>query len=151
MKIFELSQDLDKLKVAFLPIKPEYADRLMEGTKTFEFRRRPFKDDVTHIVVYASSPRKRIVGILKVREIESGSASEIWKKTRVTAGISKSDFFQYFAGAHCAHAIAIEPSETIRFKNQICPKDIEDDFIVPQSFRYVGHSFVASLLGMAKV
>ncbi len=88
MNIFELSQNLDALKVAFLPIKPKYADRLMDGSKQYEFRRRPFSDDVTHIVVYASSPRKQIVGILKVKDIESGSATAIWKRTKDSAGIS---------------------------------------------------------------
>jgi hypothetical protein len=48
--------NLPEGKIVFLPIKPIYAERLMDGTKRFEFRRRPMSADVTHIVVYASSP-----------------------------------------------------------------------------------------------
>ena len=121
----------------------------MDGTKLFEFRRRPFSSDVTHIVVYASSPYKRIIGMLEVESIQAGSARSIWNKTKNSAGIEKQAFFDYFAGAPTAYAIAIDPSKTVKFKNHLSPKDIEDDFVVPQSFKYLGASFMRTLLAMA--
>lgn len=40
-----------------LSIKPEFADKIFEGTKQFEFRKSIFKDKtVRKVVVYASSP-----------------------------------------------------------------------------------------------
>ncbi len=144
---FDQSQNWDKLKVAFLPIKPVYAERLINGTKRFEFRRRPMSADVTHIVVYASSPYKRILGIVEVTSIERGSVRSVWNKTKECAGVSRAEYFDYFDGADFAYAIAIDPSKTVRFDRHISPSDVEENFVVPQSFKYVGFTFMEALLG----
>ena len=149
MNSFSLSQNKDALKIAFLPIKPVYADRLMNGTKLFEFRRRPMSPDVTHIVVYASSPRKRILGIVCVTSVERGSVHSIWSRTKRSAGITRQEYLDYFTGAETAYAIAIDPAKTVRFDSQIKPADIEKDFVVPQSFKYVGATFLDALLQKA--
>ncbi|SRR5579885_2905795 len=146
MNNLDRSRSLDKSKVAFLPIKPVYAERLMDGTKCFEFRRRPMSDDVTHIVVYASSPYKRILGIVEVSSIQCGSVRSVWNKTREHAGISRAEYLHYFEGASVAYAIAIDPSKTLRFDEHISPSDIERNFVVPQSFKYVGSAFMDRLL-----
>ena len=39
-----------------LSIKPEFANKIFEGTKRFEFRKSIFKKEVKTVVVYASSP-----------------------------------------------------------------------------------------------
>lgn len=140
------SQSKDNLKIAFLPIKPVYAERLMDGTKLFEFRRRPMSPEVTHIVVYASSPRKRILGIVAVTSVERGSVNSVWSKTKQCAGITRQEYLDYFTGVDIAYAIAIDPAKTVRFDNQLKPSDIEDDFVVPQSFKYVGPTFMDALL-----
>ena len=149
MKHSARSQDWDKRKVVFLPIKPVFAERLIEGTKHFEFRRRPIQNDVTHLVVYASSPCQRIIGIVQVKHVESGSVRSIWDKTKEYAGISKSEYMNYFSGTTTAYAIAIDPSKTVRFDKHISPRDIQQNFVVPQSFKYVGSDFMQSLMGHA--
>lgn len=133
-------------KVVFLPIKPVYAERLIDGSKLFEFRRRPIASTVSHIVVYASSPRKQILGIVEVCSIRSGSVRTVWNETREFAGISRTDFFSYFAGTDTAYAIAIDPTKTIKLNKTVTPWDIEPDFVVPQSFKYIDSQFVSSLM-----
>ena len=45
-----------------LSIKPEFADKIFNGTKKYEFRKSIFKNkDVDTVVVYASSPCKYII------------------------------------------------------------------------------------------
>jgi predicted transcriptional regulator len=146
MNNLQQSQKLEMSKIAFLPIKPVYANRLMDGTKHFEFRRKPISADVTHIVVYASSPYKRILGLVAVTAIETGSVESVWRKTRLNAGIKKSDYMTYFEGAEVAYAIAIDPAQTICLQKHIAPSEIEEGFVIPQSFRYVPSSFVDRLL-----
>jgi predicted transcriptional regulator len=146
MSSFDQSQNWEKSKVAFLPVKPVYAEKLINGTKHFEFRRRPMSADVTHIVVYASSPYKRILGIVSVSSVQSGSVRSVWNRTKECAGISRSDYFDYFAGVDVAYAIAIDPEKTIRFGEHISPNEIEEDFVVPQSFKYVDFDFLQALL-----
>ena len=51
-----------------LSIKPEFANKIFNGTKKFEFRRTLFKKkEVKKIVVYASAPISKVIG-----EFESG-------------------------------------------------------------------------------
>ncbi len=149
MSNFDQLQSWVNSKVAFLPIKPVYAERLISGTKRFEFRRRPISSETTHIVVYASAPYKRILGIVEVTAVESGSVRSVWNRTKESAGISRSDYFDYFEGTDVAYAIAINPRRIIRFDRHISPSDVEQNFVVPQSFKYVRHSFVEALLAQA--
>lgn len=149
MKSLKKLLNTENSKIAFFPIKPVYAERLMDGSKRFEFRRRPISQDVTHIVVYASSPYKRILGIVKVKAVYSGSVKKIWDETKEFGGISRAEFFEYFFGADTAYAIAIDPAKTVRLDQHLSPKDIEQDFVVPQSFKYVQESFVKALVAQA--
>lgn len=52
-----------------LSIKPEYVEQIERHTKLFEFRKRKFKNVPSEILIYASAPVKRIVGIILVRDI----------------------------------------------------------------------------------
>jgi len=146
MNNLEQSQSWDELKIAFLPVKPQYAEKLMDGTKRFEFRRRPMRSDVTHIVIYASSPWKKILGVVNVKSIESGSVHAIWKSTKEWAGISRSVFLSYFEGSELAYAIEIDPSQTLTLQRQVNPKEIDKNFVVPQSFMYVEPKFLRTLI-----
>ena len=132
-------------KVVFLPIKPQYAEKLLSGEKHFEFRRKTFGQHVTHIVVYASSPVKQILGIVEIKQIHRDTPSATWQKTFETAGIAKSDFFEYFAGVDTAYAIEIKQRTKIRLKNAVSPKAIKEDFRVPQFFTYVSEQFLNSV------
>ncbi len=53
-------------RVALFSIHPQYAEAILAGTKSVEFRRTPLADDVTHVVVYATAPTKMVVGIFEV-------------------------------------------------------------------------------------
>ena len=53
-----------------LSIKPEYAEKIFEGTKKYEFRRSVFKNrNVKTVVVYASSPVQKVIGEFDIEHI----------------------------------------------------------------------------------
>ena len=53
-----------------LSIKPEFAAKIFEGTKKYEFRRAIFKNkNVKKVVVYASSPVQKIIGEFEIEDI----------------------------------------------------------------------------------
>lgn len=53
-------------KEVLLSIKPTYVQRIFEGSKKYEFRRVIFKENnIDKIIVYASAPISKIVGILQ--------------------------------------------------------------------------------------
>jgi len=52
-----------------LSIKPEYAFKIFNGTKLFEFRKAIFKNPaVKKVIVYASSPVQRVIGEFEIDE-----------------------------------------------------------------------------------
>lgn len=118
-----------------LSIKPEYANKIFDGTKKFEFRKVIFKNPkIKTVVVYASSPVQQVIGEFEIEDILSYNPQEIWKKTKRYSGITEDFFYQYFADREIAHAIKIK--STKKYKR---PLSIKEDFNVvpPQSYVYL--------------
>lgn len=134
------------MKIVFLPIKPLYAERIIRGDKIFEFRRRPISADVTHIIVYASSPKKRIVGVVEVNSVICASPNSVWRMTIDGAGISRKEYCDYFNGTDKAYALVLKPEGVQRLTNELSPSEIQKDFKVPQSFMYVDKNFLKAVI-----
>lgn len=118
-----------------LSIKPEYAFKIFDGTKKFEFRKVIFKNpDITTVVVYASSPVQQVIGEFEIDDIFSFDPEAIWKMTKKYSGITEDFFYQYFADREIAHAIKIK--KTKKYRKPLC---IREDFNVlpPQSYVYL--------------
>ena len=80
-----------------LSIKPEFALKIFDGSKRYEYRRAIFKNqEVSRVIVYASDPIKQIIGEFEIEDILHGDPQSLWVKTRRHAGISKERFFNYF-------------------------------------------------------
>ena len=76
-----------------LSIKPEYAFKIFDGTKKFEFRKVIFKNpDITTVVVYASSPVQQVIGEFEIDDIFSFDPDELWKKTKNIQEYPKTSF-----------------------------------------------------------
>lgn len=118
-----------------LSIKPEFAFKIFDGEKKFEFRKVIFKNlNVRTVVVYASSPVQQVIGEFEIEDILSSSPNEIWELTKTHSGISEEFFYKYFADREIAHAIKIKNTKKYRR-----PLSIRDDFNVvpPQSYVYL--------------
>jgi len=118
-----------------LSIKPEFADKIFNGSKKFEFRRVIFKNpNVKKVIVYASSPVQKVIGEFEIDEIISHAPTDLWHKTKKHSGISENYFFEYFADKKKGFAIKIK--SPVKYEN---PKCIKAHFKVapPQSFLYL--------------
>lgn len=119
-----------------LSIKPEFADKIFEGTKQFEFRKSIFKDRrVRKVVVYASSPIQKVVGEFEIEYILNTNPSTLWEETKEFAGISKEFFDAYFNNRKMAFAFKIKCVKP--YKRPLC---LKRDFKIntpPQSFMYL--------------
>ena len=132
--------------IVFLPIKPVYSKRIIDGTKRFEFRRSKINRGITHIIFYSSSPVKKIVAIAQVEEIFVSSPTSIWERTKGSAGISRRGFREYFAGKKAAIAISLK--KVIPLTRPINPVEIEENFYIPQSFKYVDDFFLVKVASL---
>ena len=79
-----------------LSIKPEFANKIFEGTKRFEFRKSIFKKEVKTVVVYASSPLQQVIGEFEVERILHLELDTLWDMTHKESGISENFFYKYF-------------------------------------------------------
>jgi len=118
-----------------LSIRPEFASKIFNGSKRFEFRRVIFKrTDIKQVVVYASSPVKKLIGEFKIDTIISGEPINLWRETQSHAGISKKRFFDYFLNTSLGYAIKVKD-----YSLYDTPLHIEESLGVspPQSFMYL--------------
>jgi predicted transcriptional regulator len=130
--------------IAFLPIKPVYANRILDGSKRYEFRRSRLRQDITHVVIYSTSQVSKIVGIAEVAGVKATSVSAAWRQTRQGAGISRSPFNAYFSGAQSAVFISLR--RVVRLKKELDSIEVRSGFKIPQSFSYVDESFIKRVL-----
>ncbi len=118
-----------------LSIKPEFANKIFDGTKKFEFRKAIFKkEDIKTIVVYASSPMQKVIGEFEIEKIINDNLKSLWIKTKKYAGINEAFFYEYFADRKEGFAIKIK--STKKYDIPLC---LRKDFklLPPQSFLYL--------------
>lgn len=123
------------MTAVLLSIKPEFAEKIFNGTKGYEFRKSIFKrSDVRKIVVYASSPVKKVIGEFSIDKILSDTVDGIWKETHQKSGITKRFYQSYYENRNKAYAIKI--GDTVRYKKY---RDLKDYNVMaaPQSFTYI--------------
>jgi predicted transcriptional regulator len=119
-----------------MSIKPKYADKIFSGEKKWEYRKKIPNIIANHdtIVVYASSPVKKVIGEFSVQYILSYPVNMIWYQTGQWGGVTAEEFLDYFKCAEIAHAIKIK--ERVLYMK---PRPLSDYGITrpPQNFMYL--------------
>jgi predicted transcriptional regulator len=118
-----------------LSIKPEYAYKIFEGSKKFEFRRAIFKDTrVKTVIVYASSPVQKVIGEFQIEGILYEEIEKLWQETQTEAGITHAYFKSYYTGKEKGYAIKIG-----KLKRYKVPQNLKEEYQIsaPQSFAYL--------------
>ncbi|MBO5662260.1 MAG: ASCH domain-containing protein [Alphaproteobacteria bacterium] len=117
-----------------LAIKPEFVEKILNGQKKFEFSRRIPSANVDKIIIYATAPVKKVVGVARVREIISMSPNDLWNVTHEFAGIGRDFFDSYFLGRDVGHDYVLENVQKYKV-----PRELYDFGIraAPQRFVYM--------------
>jgi len=118
-----------------LSIKPEFANKIFNGTKKYEFRKSIFKrEDIDTVVVYASSPMQRVIGEFEIAMILHKEVDLLWQITHQFAGINKDFYDEYFANKEIAFAIQVGKIHKYPKPKRLSDFDID---YAPQSFAYL--------------
>lgn len=122
---------------AILSIKPKYVEEILKGNKKYEFRKSIFKhkDQIEMIYIYSTSPEKKIVGTFIIKSIIEGHPKLLWERFQDESGISREDFFSYFADRKKGFAIEIGDLHVLEIP--VDPKILIPDFVPPQSYCYL--------------
>ena len=122
-----------------LSLRPHYADLIFEGVKKAELRRRRLSQvEGGEVFVYVTRPVMELRGGFRVGEVRAGTPQEIWEEVSERAAINRADFDAYYEGLSVAYALEItdvweyaNPPRLSTLRTQF------DNFVVPQSWRYV--------------
>ena len=122
------------MKALLLSIKPEYVEKILQGEKKFEYRKRLAKEDVSYIYVYSTAPSMKVVASVHIEGHLSDSPTALWEKTKAAAGISRAKFRDYFRGCKTAYAYKLGKVEVFE-----SPKNLSDFgvAVAPQSLVYI--------------
>lgn len=119
-------------------IKPDYCDKIVDGAKTIELRRRfPMSVPVgTTALIYATSPTRALFGIAEIGRVHRRAPSEIWDTFGDRACIQRKDFDSYFEGVECGYAIELNHARRLRRPLGLTELRDRFSFEPPQSFLY---------------
>lgn len=121
-----------------LSIKPEFALKIFDGSKRYEYRRAIFKNhEVSKVIVYVSDPIKRVIGEFEIENILHDEPQALWAKTKNHAGISEKRFFEYFTNKSKGYAIKVK---TTTMYDDPLPLNSFQISSPPQSFMYISQS-----------
>lgn len=143
-RAFLTQVDSDSASIALLAIKPRFAQAIIAGDKTVEFRKIRFAQPPRYIVLYASTPIQQVIAFFEVVQIEELSVLGLWRKFRAHGGIDYREFSNYYSGRDRGFAIVVgsvwklrEPASLRAFCARVAP---------PQSFIYLRSSAIDRLL-----
>lgn len=122
------------LKALLLSIKPEYVEKILQGTKKVEYRKRLAKENVSVIYIYSTSPIKQVVASVQVTGRLSASPTALWEKTKTMAGISRLKYREYFRGCKTAYAYELGEVSVFRQGKNLSKFGLTT---APQSFAYI--------------
>ncbi len=125
--------------VLLLSIRPQYAERIFNGSKRIELRRtRPRVKQGDIVVIYVSSPVKAIKGAFWVDHVLEAEPDKLWGQVGLLAGIGRDEYDQYYAGAQTAFGIAVSaPWSFIKPVGLSQLRELWMGFHPPQSYRYL--------------
>lgn len=117
-----------------ISIKPEYVNKIMDGTKKYEYRRMLAKKEVSCLIIYSTWPVMEIVGEVEVLGTLEMAPNTLWEKTKQDAGICRQKYREYFSGRKKAYAYVL--GKVKAYKQY---KELIDIGIIqaPQSFVYL--------------
>ena len=119
-----------------LSIKPKYANAILDGIKTFELRRAIFRNqNVTKVVIYASSPICRVIGEFMIGQVLALDPRRLWRVTSKGSAVDREYFDEYFRGRKTGYALTVQRPR--RYQRSLC---LREDFGIshpPQSFCYL--------------
>lgn len=122
---------------AVISLKPQYAELIVSGEKTVEYRKTYMAARPEAFVIWVTRPVSRIIGEVPVTGCIIGTPDEVWEKTKDRGGISREAYDAYFAGRRSAYAY--ELGEFRAFERELTLGRL--GFArPPQAFAYIWHT-----------
>ena len=122
------------MKRILISINPEHVENIINGKKKYEYRKIAAKQDVSSIIIYETTPIKRIVAEAEITEVIMLPPEQLWQETKQSAGITKGFFDEYFQGRQMAYAYKLGKITVYKEPKRLIDFGVKS---APQSFIYV--------------
>ena len=117
-----------------ISINPEHVANIINGTKKYEYRKIAARQDVSSIIIYETTPIKRIVAEAEIAEVIMLPPEELWEQTKEASGISKAFFDKYFKNREMAYAYRLGKVKVFDTPKTLLEYGVK---AAPQSFIYI--------------
>ena len=124
------------IKKIIISIKPEYVEKIISGEKKYEYRTKAAKKDVDKIIIYETTPVKKVVAEAEILDVLVMKPGELWELTKDKAGTTKSFFMSYFKGKKVAYAYKLGKVKVYRRPIELSAFGLKS---APQSFVYLSY------------
>lgn len=123
-----------KSDTIIISIHPVFVEKILSGEKKYEFRKY-FPAGVRYMLVYTTSPVKKITALIEIDTVLCDTPRNIWSKTRKQAGITKRFYDTYFKDKGMAYAARLKKARVLNNPLQI--SDLKGIKAAPQSYIYL--------------
>ena len=122
------------MSTILISINPQHVDKILSGVKKCEYRRTIPKRKVDKMLIYETSPIKRVVCECTLKEVKILPKMKLWEETHDISGSTIDRFSNYFRDREVAVGFIIGK---IKVYNE--PKELKEIGInfVPQSYIYL--------------
>lgn len=136
-----------------LSIRPQYSEKILEGRKTVELRRRfPVSaPGGTVAYIYSTSPIRAMVGAAEIKEVLKLPIEQIWAEFEDTAFIDRDNFESYFQGLDFGFALLFDDVKPFFRPIPLTELREKFGFEPPQSFLYASRDLRKALRHEATV
>jgi predicted transcriptional regulator len=120
-------------------IRPVHAEKILDGSKTVELRRR-FTDGVkpgTLALIYSTSPTSALTGSARIQDVQRLAVPDLWEKHRLGACLQKREFEDYFLGLERGYAIVLTSVRPLARPVGLPELRERFGFEPPQSYQYI--------------
>ena len=133
-----------------ISLEERYAAAIFAGEKTVELRRRPMNVEPGSTVwIYSKVPVGSLVGSVRVSAVTESSPTALWNQFGAVSGLSRREFYEYFAGVRKGFALELErPCRLGAALPLQLLRELQQGFQPPQFFARLAahHPFISAAM-----
>ena len=123
-----------KSDTIIISIHPVFVEKILSGEKKYEYRKR-FPKGVRYMLVYSTSPIKKITALIEIDSVLCDTPQVVWRKTKEHAGVTRDFFAAYFNGRPKAYAVKFKKIQILN--RPLLLSHFNRIKAVPQSYVYL--------------
>lgn len=136
-----MGKDIIQNNILLISVKPEFAEKIINGEKTIELRKSAPKkvSKENYILIYVTSPVKELWGIGKINNIIKDNPISFWENFGSKTGITEEQYKAYYKTSKNAYGIELKEVRSF-YKFSIELKHLKmafPNFMPPQTYTYI--------------